>query len=344
MSFLLPPVADVQNDALRIRLQERLDRKHQPLGALGELEALVMQLGLVQASDLPQLREPQLLVCAGDHGLAVHGVSAHKGISAADQAQALLQGRAAAGILARQQGLPLTVVDCGLAQPVRDTVPGAGLRARLQVLHLGPGTADVLGAPAMTLTQCHQAIDNGRNVVRALPGNVVLLGALGVGSSSAAAMLLARLAPMDIDRCTGAGSGLDNVGLDHKIRVLTQALQQHAVAAGPMAALATLGGFEMATLVGAVLQSAHERRLVVVDGFVTGVAVLVAQRLCPEVAGYCVFSHRSAERGHALLLDTLAAHPVLNLDVRLDDGCGAVLLWPVLDAACRLLHELPDLA
>jgi len=192
----------------------------------------------------------------------------------------------------------------------------------------------------MGMAQCEQAIANGMALVRDLPGNAVLLGEMGIGNSSAAAMLLARISGQDIDACTGAGTGLDAAGRAHKREVLRGVLELHAAATEPLAALAAFGGFEIATLVGVVLQAAHERRVIVLDGFIASAAVLVARALRPHVVQRCVAAHESAEPGHRLLLNFLELQPLLQLDLRLGEGSGAALAWPLLESACCILREM----
>ncbi len=177
-------------------------------------------------------------------------------------------------------------------------------------------------------------------MVRALPGNALLLGEMGIGNSSSAALLLARLGGLDLDACIGAGTGLDAAGLQRKREVLRQVLALHASAVAPLDALAAFGGFEIATLVGAVLQAAEERRVIVLDGFIASSAVLVAQALQPHVVQRCVAAHCSAEPGHALLLAHLELDPLLHLDLRLGEGSGGALVWPLLESACRILREM----
>ena len=329
----LPVIVPIADAALAQRLQHRLDQKTKPLGALGRLEALALQIGLVLGSETPRLEHPQLLVCAGDHGLAARGVSAYPSDVTWQMVENFLAGGAAVSVLARQHGLALTVVDCGVRH---DFAPRDGLLIR----KVAAGTADASVEPAMTAEQCRTAIANGMALLRDLPGNTVLLGEMGIGNSSAAAMLLARIADQDIDACTGAGTGLDAAGRAHKRMVLRQVLERHADATAPLDALAALGGFEIATLVGVVLQAAHERRVIVLDGFIASAAVLVAQALRPQVVQRCVAAHESVEPGHRLLLNVLGLEPLLRLDLRLGEGSGAALAWPLLESACRILSEM----
>jgi len=333
MPFDLPTVPDISQPMLAARLQHRLDNKTKPLGSLGRIESLAQRIGLILGSEAPRLSEPQMLVCAADHGLATRGVSAYPSDVTWQMVQNFLAGGAAVSVLARQHGIGLTVVDCGVAH---DFAPRAGLVIAKTAL----GTADALEGPAMSAAQCAQAMVNGQTVVRDLPGNALLLGEMGIGNTSAASLLLARLAGLDVADCTGAGTGLDAAAVQRKIGVLRQVLARHAAATEPLDALAAFGGFEIATLVGAVLQAAAERRVVVVDGFIASAAVLVAAALQPAVLQRCVFAHRSGERGHALMLAHLKAEPQLDLGLRLGEGSGAALAWPLLVSACALLCDM----
>lgn len=192
----------------------------------------------------------------------------------------------------------------------------------------------------MTDKQCDQALANGVALVSDLPGNVLLLGEMGIGNTSSASLLLSRLAGLDIADCTGAGTGLDAAAIERKVTILKEVLARHADAVAPLEALAAFGGFELATMTGAVLQAASERRVIVVDGFIASAAVLVAHALQPAVLQRCVFAHRSGERGHALMLACLKAEPLLDMGLRLGEGSGAAMAWPLLVSACSLLREM----
>jgi nicotinate-nucleotide--dimethylbenzimidazole phosphoribosyltransferase len=333
MTLNIPAVPEVQDPSLVQRLQLRIDRKTKPLGALGRLEALALQIGLIQQTDAPRWVAPQLIVFAGDHGLAARGVSAYPSEVTWQMVENFLAGGAAVSVLARQHGLALTVVDAGVRH---DFAPRPGLLAR----KVAPGTADATLGAAMTEAQCGAAIAMGREVVENLPGNAVLLGEMGIGNTSSAAMLLARLTGTELALCVGRGTGLDDAGLAHKLEMLSAVLWRHGEVTDALHLLAAVGGFEIAGLVGAVLQAASERRTIVVDGFITGAAVLVASRLEPAVLGYCVWSHRSAESGHGVMLRHLGAQPLLDLDLRLGEGSGAALAWPLLVSAVGVLNEM----
>ena len=339
MTAPLPLLADLADPQLTQALQHKLDHKTKPLGSLGRLEQLALRIGQILGTDSPRLEQPQMVVFAGDHGLAARGVSAFPSDVTWQMVENFLAGGAAVSVLARQHGLALTVVDCGVA---RDFAPRAAVPGQPQLLvrKVAAGTQDASTGPAMTAAQCAQALENGMDVVRGLPGNALLLGEMGIGNTSVASLLLARLCGVSLEDCTGAGTGLDAGGVARKRAVLAQALAANEGAVNPLDALAALGGFEVATLVGAVLQASSERRVIVVDGFITSAAVLVAARLQPHVLQRCVFAHGSAEPGHAHMLAQLQAEPLLDLGLRLGEGSGAALAWPLLQSACAVLAEM----
>lgn len=324
---------DLHDPELRARLQHKIDNKTKPLGSLGRIEQLALQLGLILRTDSPRLEQAQMLVCAGDHGIVKHGVSAFPSDVTWQMVENFLAGGAAVSVLARQHRIALNVIDCGVNH---DFAPRSGLIIR----KIAYGTADSLQQAAMSTEQCQQAIQHGREIVKNLPGNAVLLGEMGIGNTSAAALLLARLGDLDIADCTGAGTGLDHFAIARKVETLRLVLKRHAGASTPLEALACLGGFEIATLVGIVLQAAIENRVIVVDGFIASSAVLVATRLAPRVQQRCVYAHRSAESGHRLMLETLQAKALLDLGLRLGEGSGAALAWPLLLSASDILCDM----
>ena len=386
----LPHVPDIDDPALTAELRHRIGRKTVPQGALGRVAWLAERLGAILGSTEPRLRAPQLVVFAADHGIAARGVSAYPSDVTWQMVGNFLAGGAAASVLARQHGIALTVVDCGVRHdfdhpaagplprqgvapsggsaaceaaqrggevaagplPRQGAAPSGGSAAceaaqrggqvapGLLIRKIAPGTQDCSTGPAMSAAQCAQALANGAELVKALPGNALLLGEMGIGNTSAASLLTARLGGLDVAEVTGAGTGLDAEGIARKTAVLREALVANAGATEPLAALAALGGFEIATMVGSVLQAASERRVVVVDGFIASAAVLVASRIAPPVLQRCVFAHRSGERGHARLLQLLGAEPLVDLGLRVGEGSGAALAWPLLVSACAILNEM----
>ena len=333
MSLNLPPVPDLHDPALAAALRHKIDRKTVPHGALGRLAALAERLGAILGTTEPRLDKPQLVVFAADHGIAARGVSAYPSDVTGQMVGNFVAGGAAVSVLARQHGIAQTVVDCGVRRDF-DAAPG------LHTAKIAPGTADCSVGPAMSAAQCGQALANGIELVKWLPGNALLLGEMGIGNTSPAALLTARLGGIDVAEVTGAGTGLDAAGIARKTAVLREALAANAGATAPLAVLAALGGFEIATMVGSVLQAASERRVVVVDGFIASAAVLVASKIAPHVLQRCVFAHRSDERGHARLLQLLGAEPLIDMGLRVGEGSGAALAWPLLVSACAILNEM----
>jgi nicotinate-nucleotide--dimethylbenzimidazole phosphoribosyltransferase len=334
------PLPAADHAALRRRVQAALDSKTKPLGALGQLEALAAQLAVALGTDQPALHAPQLVVFAADHGIAARGVSAYPAEVTRQMVLNFLAGGAAVSVLARQHRLALTVADCGVAAEFE---PHPGL-VRLKVAGAERGTADASRGPAMSDAQCRIAITQGRRLVAGLPGNVLLLGEMGIANTSAAALLMSRLTGEPVKICTGRGTGLDDAGLAAKCAVLAQALAANATATQPLHALAALGGLEIATMVGAVQQAATSSRVIVVDGFITTAAVAVAAALQPAVLAHCVFAHCSHEAGHRRWLEHLGVQALLDLDLRLGEGSGAALAWPLLESACRVLTEMASFA
>ena len=331
--FILPEVPTISNGELGKELQNKLDNKTKPIGALGQLENLALRIGLILGNENPELIQPQMLVCAADHGLAIEGVSAYPSEVTWQMVENFLSGGAAVSVLSQQNNISLNVVDCGVRH---DFLPREGLI----IQKVSKGTTNSLHGPAMSNEECRQAMSNGMNITLSLAGNALLIGEMGIGNSSAAAMLLSRLTDNDIASCTGSGTGMFGDDLKTKTVILEKVLKKHNDAKEPLDALAAFGGLEIATLAGAVIQAASERRVIVVDGFIASSAVLVASKIEPAVLDYCIFSHRSDEQGHSLMLRGMGADPLLDLKLRLGEGSGAALAWPLLMSACAIIREM----
>ncbi len=321
-------------------LQQKIDQKTKPLGALGQLEALALQIGLIQQRESPRLDQPQMLVFAGDHGAAKAGVSAYPQDVTWQMVENFLAGGAAINVFTRTYGLPLSVVDCGVAHEF-------GQREGLIDYKLGAGTENYLEAPAMTVAQCDQAIDNGVALVAryAEAGcNVIGLGEMGIGNTASASLITHCLSGRTLEACVGRGTGLDDAGLARKQVLLAQALQRTGEIQDPAEVLREFGGFEIATMVGVILAAAERRMVVLIDGFVVGAAALVACCLYPVARDYCVYAHRSAEAGHRIQLEAMQAEPLLDLSLRLGEGTGVALAWPLLQGAVAFLNEMASFA
>lgn len=325
------------DQALAARLQQRIDAKTKPRGALGRLEALALQIGLVQQSDSPALHQPHIMVFAGDHGAARAGISAYPQDVTWQMVENFLAGGAAINVFSRQMGLGLTVIDAGVNHDF-------GRRQGLIDAKIGPGTANYLDQPAMSVAQCESALARGRELAHALAANgcnCVGFGEMGIGNTASASLLTHCLVPAgDLAHVTGRGTGLDDAGLARKRKLLEQALARGGRPSDPMQALIEYGGFEIAMMVGAMLGAAEKGMVLVIDGFIVTAALLVAHAMAPAALPYCVFAHRSREPGHTLQLEHLGVEPLMELDLRLGEGTGAALAFPLVQAAVNFLDEM----
>ncbi len=314
-------------------LRAKIDGKTKPLGALGRIEALAAQIARAQQSLAPRLEHGRLILFAGDHGIAAEGVSAYPSEVTRQMVLNFLAGGAAANVFAREAGLPVAVVDCGLAgAPILD--------ARLIARRIGPGTANSRHGPAMTAAQCEAALALGRELSCEGDLDALCLGEMGIGNTSAAALLAAKITGQPVAGFIGRGTGVDAAGLARKRSILEAAAARTAPQLPPQEALAEYGGFEIAAMAGAMLGAAEARRLVLVDGFIASAAALVALTMAPAIRPNLVFAHRSAEQGHGALLAVLEAEPLLDLGLRLGEGSGALLAWPLMRAAAAMLNEM----
>lgn len=325
------------DQALAAAIQHQIDTKTKPLGALGQLETLAQQVALVQQTLTPALRQPHVLVFAADHGIAQAGVSQYPPEVTHQMVRNFASGGAAINVFCRQNSLGLTIVDAGVRGSFAD-LPA------VRDEKLAEGTRNFAHAPAMSADQCADALRRGARLVDELHAagcNVLGLGEMGIGNTSSAAVLMHLLTGRPLTECVGRGTGLDAAGLARKLATLTQAVAAHPqVGADPLAVLTTFGGFEIAQLCGAMLRAAELRMLLLIDGFIASAALLVAARLAPAVLAYCVFCHESDEQGHRLLLAELGGRPLLRLGLRLGEGTGCALAYPLVQAAVNFLNEM----
>jgi nicotinate-nucleotide--dimethylbenzimidazole phosphoribosyltransferase len=328
----IPHITSISDAALAEQLDRAINNKTKPLGSLGTLEVLARQIGLIQKTASPVLRDPAILVFAGDHGVVAEGVSAFPQDVTWQMVENFLSGGAAINVFARQNGCLLRVVDAGVNHDF-------GKREGLVNRKIAPGTRNFAQEKAMSAQDCMEAIECGMDLVEELPGNVLGFGEMGIGNTTSAAALMHKLTGIPVAECVGAGTGLDAEGVLHKQRVIEAAVARHD-ASGGLPVLATFGGFEIAMMVGAMLKAAERRMVLVIDGFIVTSALLVASRIKPEILDYCVFSHCSDESGHARMLDHLGARPLLNLGLRLGEGTGSALAVPLLHAAVNFLNQM----
>lgn len=332
LAFDIPAVSP----RLSAQLQVKIDQKTKPLGALGQLEEIAFKLGLIQNSLHPRINKPAILVFAGDHGIVETGVSAYPQAVTAQMVSNFLAGGAAINVFARQNQLELVIVDAGVNTDLPD-------HPDLIKVKIAKGTRNFLNQPAMTLNQCHHAIEKGGELVSWKHDNgcnCIGFGEMGIGNTSAAALLLHRLASIELGLCVGRGAGLDDNQLTAKIDVLHQASIVHEDINLPLEVLAAFGGFEIAMMTGAYLKAAELGMVIMVDGFIASAALLAAYKINKQVLDYCIFSHLSPEQGHQALLSYFNAKPLLNLAMRLGEGSGIAVAYPLIQSAVLFLNEM----
>jgi nicotinate-nucleotide--dimethylbenzimidazole phosphoribosyltransferase len=328
-------ISPVDRDAAA-QAQSRLDRKTKPRGSLGRLEELACRLAAVYGTAEPALPPRAVVVMAADHGVAEEGVSAYPQEVTGQMVKNFLTGGAAINVLARQHGARVVVADLGTKHPVE--LP------QVRDCRLGPGTANFARGPAMSRDTAVRGLEIGIGLAGELSAEGVgLLGAgdMGIANTTASSAITAVLTGRPPARVTGRGTGIDDDRLRLKVDAIERALRVNRPdAADPIDVLAKVGGFEIAGLAGVMLGAAAHRVPVLLDGFITGAAALIAVGLCPAAGDYLIASHRSVEPGHQAILAHLGLRPLLDLDLRLGEGTGAVLAMSLAEAALRILREM----
>ena len=321
---------------LRPLLQEKIDNLTKPKGSLGRLEEVALQIGLIQQSLSPELRHPQNIIFAADHGIEREGVSVSPRDVTWQQTLNFLKGGAGINFLCRQHGFTLKVVDAGVDHdlPYERGIINKKVRR---------GSRNFLHEAALTDEEVAQCMAYGAEVVRLCReegSNVLSFGEMGIGNTSPSSVWMHLFTGIPLEQCLGAGSGLDSAGIRHKYEVLHEAVARYAGDKSPRDIIRYFGGLEMVMAVGAMLQAAELKMLILVDGFIMTNCMLAASRLYPAVMDYAIFGHQGDEAGHKLLLDWLKARPLLNLGLRLGEGSGAVCAYPIVDAAVRMMNEM----
>jgi len=330
---MMASISTTKNTDLDAALTAAINNKTKPLGSLGRLEQLAAQIGMIQQTVAPVLKSPAIIVFAGDHGVVAEGISAFPQDVTWQMVENFLAGGAAINVFARQNGIELHIVDAGVNHDF-------GQRDVLHQRKVAPGTRNFAKEPAMSAAQCQVALQHGRDLVSVLKGNVLGFGEMGIGNTTAAAAVMHKLTSVQVADCVGAGTGLTTAGILHKQKVIEAAVNLHSEVGAPLDVLACFGGFEIAMMVGAMLAAAERRMVLLIDGFIVTSALLVAARMEPAILDYCVFSHQSDESGHARMLKELDVNPVLQLDLRLGEGTGAALVYPMVQAAVNFLNQM----
>jgi nicotinate-nucleotide--dimethylbenzimidazole phosphoribosyltransferase len=331
------------DQAVMDKAQARLDSLTKPVGSLGRLEELAQWLAGVTQQSRPRLPRKVVFTFAADHGVAQEGVSAYPAAVTPEMVRNFLRGGAAINVLARQAGAEVIVADFGVAADFGDL-------KGLVSCKIAQGTANMIKGPAMTKDQATQAILAGAQLALAEKergASLFATGDMGIGNTTAASALVAALTGAPVEEVTGRGTGIDDATFRRKVDVIRRALEINKVdAKNPLATLAQVGGFEIAGLVGVILAGAATRTPVLVDGFISGAAALVACRLAQgkPVRDYLAIAHLSVERGHQRIARELALVPLLDFRMRLGEGTGAALAMPLLDAACAIYSDMATFA
>ncbi len=333
------PVNDINIPDRKIlaELKHKIDQKTKPLGSLGRLEDLALQIGLVQQSTKPSLKNPVWIVAAADHGIAATGVSPYPQEVTYQMVYNFINQGAAINVFCRQHQIEVKIVDAGVNHDFPFTLP-------LEHHKIAYGTRNMLHEPAMKPAECKRMLDKGAQLVQkqaASGSNVIGFGEMGIGNTSAAALNMHKVCNLPLELCVGAGTGHDSAGVSRKLEILRQVSRKYQLLSpSPLEILQTFGGFEIAFICGGILAAAENRMLILVDGFIVTAALLIAAELHPEVLSYCIFSHCSGENGHRRMLEYLNVHPLLDLGMRLGEGTGAALAYPLVESAVRFLNEM----
>jgi nicotinate-nucleotide--dimethylbenzimidazole phosphoribosyltransferase len=343
---------------LRDQLRYQINNKTKPLGALGRLEEIALQLGCIQGTLHPQLNKAHIVVFAADHGIAATGlVNPYPQSVTAQMVLNFITGGAAINVFCRQHNLGLTVVDAGvnfdfdmMQPPGNTTLPPDDtvlLPGKLISRKIGHGTRNYLEEAAMTAQQAASAIEAGKEVVAGLAAegcNCIGFGEMGIGNTSSASLIMSYITGIAVEECAGRGTGVNDQQLEKKKDTLQEVFRRHlpAIAADPIpqVILQQVGGYEIAMLTGAYLKAAELGMVILVDGFITTAALLLARLVDNRITDNCIFSHCSGENGHAKMLEYLGAEPLLHLGMRLGEGTGAAMAYPLVQSAANFLKEM----
>lgn len=329
----MKPIPPLDHAAMQ-QAEARQSQLTKPVGALGMLEAVAVRIAGMTRDLQWRPQQPTVVVCAADHGVAAEGVSAYPQEVTHQMVLNFLRGGAAVNVLARQMGARVWVVDAGVKGRFEP-------HPQLIDAKISEGTCSFVHAPAMTPAQAQLALTHGQQIAERLiadGADILCIGEMGIGNTTSASAIIAALTGAPVEEVTGRGTGLNPAGLHHKQAVIRAALARHPHAVD--APLETLGGFEIGVMAGLMLGAAAQRVPVVIDGLICTAAALIAEHTAPSASNYMIASHCSAEPGHRVALDWLGLRPLLQLDLRLGEGTGALLALPLIEAAMRTMQEM----
>ncbi|TXD52489.1 MULTISPECIES: nicotinate-nucleotide--dimethylbenzimidazole phosphoribosyltransferase [unclassified Polaribacter] len=326
------------NKKLEAALQKKIDFKTKPLGSLGMLETIAIQIGRIQNTLSPKIIAPTIVVFAGDHGIVnSKAVSPYPQKVTQQMVFNFLNGGAAINVFCKQNNINLKIVDAGVNGDFEK-------KEKLIQAKIAKGTKDFYVKKAMTLLECTSALEKGKEIVKTLfdkKCNTIGFGEMGIGNTSSAALLMSYFTNITIEDCVGKGTGLDNKGLEQKKLILKEVYEKHIISINsPKDALTAFGGFEIVMITGAILEAAALKMTILIDGFIVTAALLAANAMDKNVLDYCIFTHTSGEQGHQKIINFLNVQPVLNLGLRLGEGTGAAVALPIIQSATQFLNEM----
>ncbi|NMH86643.1 nicotinate-nucleotide--dimethylbenzimidazole phosphoribosyltransferase [Flavivirga algicola] len=329
-------IESIINPELEVKLQQKINLKTKPIGALGELERIAFKIGCIQQTENPKVENPAIVVFAGDHGIAAKGeVNPFPQEVTSQMVYNFVNGGAAINIFSNTNGLNLKIVDAGVNYKFPEVFDI--INAKIDF-----GTKNYQEEPAMTLEQCEKAFFKGGDIISTLKDggtNTIGFGEMGISNTSSAALLMAYFTKIPISDCVGAGTGLNNEGISKKQQILSEVYKKYDPK-NPLEAMSVFGGFEIAMLCGAILKAAELKMTIVIDGFIVTAALLAAQAINKNVLEYCIFAHNSNEKGHIKMLNFLNAKPLLSLGLRLGEGTGAALAIPLVQVSVNFLNDM----
>lgn len=328
------------DENLRPSIIDKINNLTKPKGSLGRLEEIALQIALIQQTLTPALHKPQNIIFAADHGIVDEGVSLSPKEVTWQQLSNFLHGGAGVNFLCRQHGFELKIVDAGVDYDLPYEKGIIDMKVRR-------GTRNYLYEAAMTQEEMELCIERGVEVVRRCHeegSNVLSFGEMGIGNTSSSSLWMTYFTGIPLEQCVGAGSGLNQQGIRHKYEVLKRSMENYNGDGSATDIIRYFGGLEMVMAVGAMLQAAELKMLILVDGFIMTNCMLAAMQLCPAVKDYAIFGHCGDESGHKLILEYMQAKPLINLGLRLGEGTGAICAYPLVDSAVRMINEMDNFA
>jgi len=327
-------IQTIDNPEIEEALANKINHKTKPIGALGSLENIALQIGKIQTTTSPKLNNPTLLIFAGDHGIAKLGeVNPYPQEVTTQMVYNFLNGGAAINVFCKQNTIDLKIIDAGVNHNFGN-IPGL-IDAKISY-----GTKNYLEEPAMSNKQYNSALLKGADIVTETfrnNCNIIGFGEMGIGNTSSASLLMSYYTKTPVSACVGAGTGLDEKAIKRKQQILTQA---YKTISPNTSILSQFGGFEIVMIVGAILKAAELKMTIIIDGFIVTAALLAAHHAYPQVLDYCIFAHTSGEQGHQKMLDFLEKKPLINLKMRLGEGTGVAVAYPIINAAVAFLNEM----